>query len=619
LSNAEEEQVPIVSLKNYATVDAVKMWSVTSSGKNRVWHSAVNKGEDATSATIEAMESIISQDTVQLERWKDLVSKLEGIDAERKRKLAGILCVTSESDASKHMFLQWRKYLTFKQRIARQRTFAELIEGSTSRGLMFVYFRRLQRRRDANKLLRQKQAVAKLLMSQTHRGLMLLYWHKVRAFAKHLLRQARLNRAAEALLGTTTAGTRRVVWRKLRKLHDDGSVKKQKAAIARALMLTTTKGFRRYMFLEWKAWAKKQRQNRARLQLAESLLMTTDKGKRRVSYLTWAHWFKTQGRRKIRMSWAEAMSGNNSSLRRAFLFKRWYDMAHDSLLSKKKQAIEDEAARKIELKKLYDEKSEILKRIQIMRGKEDTLRQLQSNLEEIRAERARREQEEIDLRARLEAKKLDAQERNARAKKKFESVRDFMYELKAKVMNYHRDFKLIDRTRDQVVPRGQVKVEKVFLEAHIAVKRVVIDVTKQDIAFGAEWTGLKGKINSVPRHQKIQVLNHIKIMIICYELMTEEILDRLQTDDEILMNTEYLGALAECGKREEDRRRGIVTGSSPFRTSRSRSRSRSAGGREGRSRSRRSRRSASRRSASAGAEEAPAEAPAEASPEDPVF
>jgi len=182
--------------------------------------------------------------------------------------------------------------------------------------------------------------------------------------------------------------------------------------------------------------------------------------------------------------------------------------------------------------------------------------------------------------------------------------------LKAKVINYHRDYNLIERTRDQVKPRGQLPVEKLFLESHMVVKRVVIDVTKEQVASGQEWSSLpKGnKLDkAVPSHQKIVVLNAIKIMIICYELMNQEIRDRLTTDDEILTNTEYLKDLAACAKREEDRRRGVkpfVKSSSPSRSRRgsrksdggeersSKSRSRSAGGEEGRSR--RSKRSASR-------------------------
>eukprot|EP00756_Hemistasia_phaeocysticola_P025646 Hpha_TRINITY_DN16016_c1_g1::TRINITY_DN16016_c1_g1_i1::g.120891::m.120891 len=581
--------VPIVSLKNYATVDAVKMWSITSSGLNRVWHSSVNKGEDATSATIEAMESIISQDTVQLERWKDLVSKLEGIDAERKRKLAGILSLTTESDASKHFFLQWRKWLTFKQRADRQRRFAELIERNTTRGLTFVYFRKLQRFSDAGRALRQKHAVAKLLMSQTHRGLMLVYWNKVRAFAKHLLQRARQQRAAEALLSTTAAGTRRYAWKRLRRFHDEAARKKMRVVAAEALMKGTEKGTLRVFYLKWAHYGKWKRQQELRWTLFNCLELNTQNGTRRVAWLKLSHWARGAGRRRRRLVWADCLAHTNSNFLRRFCYNRLNDFRREHQLMKKRGELDEEGRRKLELKRMYDEKSVILKRVRTLEGKKQELADVKDRLEEIRADRRRREEQMEELRRILKERRDGHAERDAKAKQQWQSVGDFMAMLKAKVMNYHRDYQLIERTRDQVKPRGQLPVEKLFLESHMVVKRVVIDVTKEQIATGQEWTALPkgGKLDkAVPSHQKIVLLNAIKIMIICYELMSQEIRDRLTTDDEILANTEYLKDLAVCAKKEEDRRRGVK----PFVTgSPSRSRSGSAAGAGGERRSSRSR------------------------------
>eukprot|EP01065_Artemidia_motanka_P042632 TRINITY_DN5759_c0_g1_i1.p1 TRINITY_DN5759_c0_g1~~TRINITY_DN5759_c0_g1_i1.p1 ORF type:complete len:1044 (+),score=353.50 TRINITY_DN5759_c0_g1_i1:154-3132(+) len=584
----------IISLKNYATVDAVKMWSVSSKGKNRVWYSAVNKGEDATNATIVSMESIISADTAQLENWKELVGRLEGIDAERKRKLAGVLGGNTDEGILHGRWLQWRKFLLFKQRARRFEQTAGVLMANTDRGLLFQKYQRWKAFFARGYDLRRKQAVANLLLSQTRRGLMLLYWKKVRAYALLQKKRLRQARAAEVLLNTNESGMRRVAWRRLLRFTDGAARRRKRVAAAEALMMGTDRGRLRVYYIRLMQFKKWKQARERRFGLWETLNRSTQTGLLRVYYLKWLHFPQIRRRRRQRLLWASSLGETTGQSLRTQAYGKLMDWRRIQHIRKKREGIEEEGARKEKLKKDYDEKSVILRRLSVLEAKKAELAEIKARLKEVQDEGAKKRADMAEMREQIHDRQQGRAEREEKARQ--EMVEDFMALLKARVLNYHRDYSLIEKTRDQVHPRGQLPVQKLFLESHMAVKRVVIEVTKHKIETGARWTALKGKRDKdIPDHQKMTILHAIKVMIICYDLMPQDVRDSLETDDEILMNTEYLETLATIGKREEDKRRGVNPDGSPRRRSRSRqgsrggSQTRSASGSRRRSRSRRSR------------------------------
>ena len=136
-----------------------------------------------------------------------------------------------------------------------------------------------------------------------------------------------------------------------------------------------------------------------------------------------------------------------------------------------------------------------------------------------------------------------------REKTKNEMLEDVMAILKAKCLNYHLDYTLIQKVRDQT---KQIPVQKIFLEAHMSIKRVVIDVSKYNQVAGQRWKGLDRNIDNIPDHHKSTILHAIKTMIICYDLMSTDLKDNLETDDEILENTDYLEAMVNIAIKHRD-------------------------------------------------------------------
>eukprot|EP01062_Namystynia_karyoxenos_P002331 TRINITY_DN10836_c0_g2_i1.p1 TRINITY_DN10836_c0_g2~~TRINITY_DN10836_c0_g2_i1.p1 ORF type:complete len:1051 (+),score=413.49 TRINITY_DN10836_c0_g2_i1:160-3312(+) len=575
----EQSGRPIVNMCALPCSDAIKMWSVTSMGENRCWHSAVNKAEDAAYATVEAMESIIHQDLVELAKWKDLVKKLEGIDAERKRKLAEVLSTGSDGFTLRWRYMQLYKHRAYVRRMRRYQRVAEIAARSSDSALRFAAWHRLAAYLHRGKTQRRKQAVANMLLTQTHQGLQLIYWRKIRAQALVARKRARQQRGAECLLSGTEAGLRRIAWRKWRKNLDAASRRRKRLLAAESLLLCTDRGRMRVFYLHLKAYKKFNARRKKRQELLDTLMRNTDSGMRRVYYFKLMHFAKYQALRRQRAYRAECMEGHRGK----YLRERYYGLLASyrrwKHLEAKKGELGDEQQRKAMLKKDYDEKSTLLARLKTVEAKRQELQEYRDRLEDARRARMEKEQELERVQQSIQE---EQQGRKAREEEMKDSLRveDFMARLKARVLNYHNDYTLIEKTRDQVHPIGHLPVEKLFLESHMAIKRVVIEVTKHQIATGERWEALrKGtKWREIPEHHKMTILHAIKVMIICYDLMPQTIRDQLQTDDEILNNTEYLEFLARVGKAEEDKRRGVTADGSPRRSRSRRGSSKSKGG-----------------------------------------
>eukprot|EP01062_Namystynia_karyoxenos_P025732 TRINITY_DN20179_c0_g1_i1.p1 TRINITY_DN20179_c0_g1~~TRINITY_DN20179_c0_g1_i1.p1 ORF type:complete len:962 (+),score=351.95 TRINITY_DN20179_c0_g1_i1:92-2977(+) len=570
VSDHAESGRPIVHMRSLPCTDAVRMWSVSSCGENRCWYSAVNRAAEASRATVDAMESIIHQDLAELAKWKDLVRKLEGVDAERKRKLGALLAGGTGHFMLYHRYLQLFRFRAFQRRKRRYRMVAELAARSSASTWRFAMFQRWAAFLLKGKALRQKQAVANRLLSHTHSGLMHIYWHKIRAAAKLERRRLIRARASDCLLAGTDKGHMRIAWRKMRKYHDGAQRRRKRMATAEGLLRCSDRSLRRLYYFRLKAWVKWHKRMRGRLDLMDTLSRNTEAGFMRVYYLKLLHYRNIAGVRRQRLVRAECMA----ALCGKDLHTRYYGMLLHYRRAKGARRLQgeigEEQKRKGLLKRDFDAKSAQLSRLKVIEARRSELQELRDRLEESRQARE-------DKKALLERVLQEAQEqRDSKERKQAEissqlQVEDFMAKLKARVINYHRDYVLIEKTRDQVQPIGPLPVEKLFLESHMAVKRVVIEVTKHQIETGARWEQLRkgGKWRDIPDHHKMTILHAIKVMIICYDLMPQLIRDQLSTDDEILDNTEYLEFLADVGKREEDKRRGIYT-SPPRRSSRSR-------------------------------------------------
>eukprot|EP01065_Artemidia_motanka_P038235 TRINITY_DN47091_c0_g1_i1.p1 TRINITY_DN47091_c0_g1~~TRINITY_DN47091_c0_g1_i1.p1 ORF type:complete len:931 (+),score=255.22 TRINITY_DN47091_c0_g1_i1:67-2859(+) len=546
-----QQGAPVIVLKSYCTVDAIKLWSLAANGKNLIWSSAVNKVEDAVHATTDAMSGIINQDMVELRRWQDLIRKLEAIDERRKTELAHSLGTVTHSGSLRTYFQKWLRWVAVSHHVRGKRLVCELLARSTERGLLRSYYERLDAHATRQKMKSRRSNTARGLLQVHSRGLQQIYWRKIKAYVIAEKHRRNGSRMCDALRGTSDAVLRRVFWRKwLRWLQRVARARRHHAALEN-LMRCTNRGILAvcYARLRSRRQAKLAVSQCDRLMTAQAFQCFRALLRRYYARLKLAH----RHRRRRRII-TDALWRSNDRIHQARVYGIWrayYHSREQRRLAEQLQAVKEDHE---DLSKQYSEREAKLSRYKDIEDKKKEAEAARKKGEAVDAEIDAMEQELRELEEKIQAKRAADQERVAVSKQKM--VEDFMAILKSKTLNYHRDYDMITKLRDGVEPQGSQSVVKVFLKAHMVVKRVVVEITGEKQEPGDRWRGLDAKIGSVQDHHKRTVLTAIKEMIVCFDLMTEAMKSSLDTDDEIIHNAQFLSILAEQGRVLEERRYG---------------------------------------------------------------
>eukprot|EP01059_Diplonema_ambulator_P034646 TRINITY_DN7878_c2_g1_i1.p1 TRINITY_DN7878_c2_g1~~TRINITY_DN7878_c2_g1_i1.p1 ORF type:complete len:919 (+),score=394.05 TRINITY_DN7878_c2_g1_i1:52-2808(+) len=542
---------PIICLRSYCTIDAVKLWSLAANGKNRIWYSAVNKMEDAVQQTIDAMESIINQDLVEIAKWKELIMKLEAIDTRRKNELSSTLATTCDWSVLRTYLQKWHRWLSVNRQMKRRQKIAEMLLSGTNRGLTFLFFQKLERYLHINKDIRRKRAMARSILVTNNRSLQLLYWKKMKCYALVNKRQQGILEMAEVIAAHSSDGLRRVAWRKWRKYLDVLVRRKKRGVIADNLARVTLKGLLQQYYFKLRAYRLYRLKQARRLQAAQVLCGTTDRGLTLCYFLKLRLYARMQVRKSRRSVICDIFGGKADTVLLSRYYNKLYGFYKEESKEKLKRKIALEEERNKDLTAQYEAKKVILERLKVLDNKRKEIEKARKAKEAAEERKRKADQELKDMEDKLERKLRGEEEKVEKAKA--EMVEDVMAMLKARCLNYHLDYTLIQKIRDQV---KQLPVTKIFLEAHMSIKRVIIDVTKFNQVSGERWKGLDKVINQIPDHHKSTILHAIKTMIICYDLMTTEIKETLETDDEILANTEYLEQMVVIAVKHRDAKLG---------------------------------------------------------------
>eukprot|EP01062_Namystynia_karyoxenos_P002330 TRINITY_DN10836_c0_g1_i1.p1 TRINITY_DN10836_c0_g1~~TRINITY_DN10836_c0_g1_i1.p1 ORF type:complete len:968 (+),score=396.11 TRINITY_DN10836_c0_g1_i1:101-2905(+) len=544
---------PVIGLRSFCTVDAIKLWSLAANGKNLIWSSAVNRVEDAVRATIDAMSGIINQDMAELRKWQELIRRLEAIDDRRKTEVAASFARVTCGGVLRVYYFKWLTWVHHCHHHQRRGLIRDLLLRSTHRGLLRRHYERWEEFAAQGKANRRKQATARGLLQVHTRGLQQLYWRKLRAYVAVEKHAAHSRRIAETLLSTTEGSGRLIAWRRWQRwrvLH--ARIKRREVALGN-LMRCTNRGVLLLYYCKLRALRRTRKHMERRDRLLSSLCNVSERALLRRYWRLLLQAIRQMRRRKRhRLIAAEALMGKSTLLCRLRFYGLWAEYAHAHRTNQTLQKIAEAEAHGAELQSQFDAREAALARYKEIEDKRREVAEAQRKVSDIDGEidAARRELEE--LRRQIEEKRQ--REREHREASKSKMVADFMALLKAQVLNYHKDYDTIGKLRDQVEPRGSVPVAKLFLEAHMVVKRVVVEITRTAQDPGQRWRGMDRAISQVQDHHKRTVLNAIKQMIICYDLMTEAVRNSLETDDEILANTDYLKTLAEQGRQLEEMR-----------------------------------------------------------------
>lgn len=147
--------------------------------------------------------------------------------------------------------------------------------------------------------------------------------------------------------------------------------------------------------------------------------------------------------------------------------------------------------------------------------------------------------------AELESDLLEKQH-NAKSKRELslqEQVADLISVLKCRTINFASDVTLMGKAVEKCKKVGATRV---FLEAHQAVKRVVVELTKKPyLPVDQEWPLTENKIAKLKSFHVDTILVAIKTMVITYDGMSTEQRMTLTSDQEIVVNARLLNLLAD--------------------------------------------------------------------------
>eukprot|EP00759_Apiculatamorpha_spiralis_P023007 PhF_6_TR26953/c0_g1_i1/m.39301/K10260/FBXW7, SEL10; F-box and WD-40 domain protein 7 len=526
----------ITGMRNFCAIDATKVWSLASNGLNKVWYSATNKVEDAMQDTINAMQDILDEDVIELEKWRELIQKMSAVDARRKQELADAMSRSSDTALLRVYFLKLIRWVQVSRIRSRRSTVSKILATSCDQSLRQLYYWKLW---NYAKLKRQqflKMSMTRNLLATTEKGLINIYWKRMREFRDRM--KAKENRAKmlESLLHATEKGLQHSYFRRWYKCIDVRKKRDKRQKICSGLIRGSEAGLRRVYYFKLNAFVSLMKENRRKLATCQALTSFTTRGCMLAAYCKWSRFLALQRRKAKKRVIAEALSRTLANNVMAHYYAIWMAFLKERHRNSLEQKIEQAKDKLAALSAQYKQVEHLLER------------QKQLDIAQAAIDAAKLEQQKkLDRIAQLNAeneelKKAIALKEHGKAETArniAEQLDDLMARMKAKVLNFHFDYALIAQLKGQ-----QDKVKKLFLEAHIRVKRVVVDLTKLTNP-PRKWPLTTDMIHKMPSHQIKVVLRAIKEMIIAFDMMDASVRETLESDEEIVENAETLMEMAD--------------------------------------------------------------------------
>jgi hypothetical protein len=269
-------------------------------------------------------------------------------------------------------------------------------------------------------------------------------------------------------------------------------------------------------------------------------------------YAAWKTFVKVHQRRSASQKKLALLVIHTSTVLVATCFGKWKRFTEMRVRDNLLQAHTDRLPEVAELRDKLQAVQHLLQRRWLLDDATEAIRMaLAARSEKLaRIEELQRQNAEIE--GQIEAKrqgKVDAVTRSIQ-----EQVADLIARLKCKILNFNGDFGLIGKIVERSKRLGAAKS---FLEAHAAVKRVVVELVQ--ITYldpDVEWPLSGATITRMRSHHTETVLGAIKSMIITYDIMTPEERHSLQTDHEIVVNARILQEIADFCIRSKNKRQG---------------------------------------------------------------
>eukprot|EP01061_Rhynchopus_euleeides_P028793 TRINITY_DN4694_c0_g1_i1.p1 TRINITY_DN4694_c0_g1~~TRINITY_DN4694_c0_g1_i1.p1 ORF type:complete len:943 (+),score=380.87 TRINITY_DN4694_c0_g1_i1:137-2830(+) len=543
----------LLSLSSFSCWRGMRLLSFGSNGKMVPWFTARNVACDAMDRTAAEMRLIIEQDNTELQKWRDLISDVENMD--RHRLACG---------------LQFYRAHNLDQN-----------------NLLFRYYRKLYGFMRYRKNARHARRVRRTLMLHNQKPLMARYFYTLKRWAELCRRQRHNTHAAEHLLRTTDEGQRRLTWMRWARFANIHARNKRKQDIADLLQRNTSQGL---MYLYYKKLYELKQTRRMQVksqQAAARLAAVTNKDFIMKFYYRWLamqqeRYYASRGAVQSIL----LMSNHLRSLQ-----KRYYDKLYYAAVDKKMQRIYGSNLSILlcthrQGGKRYDE---VQRNHCFTKWREWTSRRRQANLtrdtgkaqaekDRLIAEQEKYKYPELHKKEREMSERLDTlaakrqeldrllaalRQKNDAVEEKLrkqqaieksisEQFHDIMAKLKELSLNFEQDRDLIVKTTERAKASAPYKV---FLEAHMEIKAVVVRVSGKSRLGKSDLWPMKQILPRLQPHELRNLYTGVKMMVVAFDLLKVSDLNMLETDDEIVLNGKNLIQLYKLAEKSRVSRR----------------------------------------------------------------
>lgn len=536
-----DEESEVFALKGITVLDAAKVWTLGSNGVNKVWHTSVNRVEEGIRGAINTMQGIIEQDEIELAKWDELTKTLQELAIRMNLRVGSAMETHSNQLLSLRFFLDWVRF-------AKKRR----IRGMQCRLAVIMEERVLDnRRRDAvrvwqafvEKCTRQKRnaAVADFLRSQYDQRLLSVYSRKLCDVFSHQRRRESAQRKGAILLQSTNRLSLERAFRKLANNRVVNQCISKRQGIAEVLEVLSKRRTLCRTFCDWRLHSINQRKVATQETSLRAVYSAYVNNLLKRSWTRWRVQVESMKRQRDATTALEIIARHSAHLISVSAFRRWLNFAlqrREQLLAAASATNRNHTAKLectlqsmghlLQRRSLLDEADALIQRALLQREtKRAALSKLHDEIEVLTAD--------------LERKKN--REPAAVQKTLQDQVADLLSLLKCRLLNFFADFGQMQRVAEKT---RRVGAQKVFLEAHQAVKRVVVEMTKEGyLPTDRPWPLTDKMINGMKNHHTEVVLAAIKSMIMAYDALNVEQRSSLTSDEEVVVNAQNLHLLAD--------------------------------------------------------------------------
>lgn len=542
----------VLSLKGLVAIDAVKVWTMGSNGQCHVWHAANNKIEGATRAALRAMQAIIAEDEVELAKWAELIKTMEEVFLRLKDAIAANMLITTERAGQRQAYFTWLRFVLFSHLRKTKRFIAERLELASAQRARRAAFRKLQAWLQTHKQQRAKDAVVLALQRDRERQLVNVFFAKMQTHTRVLrAREVRLNHAAALQRRTTQLLASRFI-QVFRRFVDFKKLRRKQLQVATAMALGNDSAMLNQAFVRWAGLRIRAMRRREQAKAAAALMASAEENLRRRYFTTWLRAARCASNQRQRQKATLAMLLRSDRWLLQTAYSKLARYAAERRDARLEQEYDAGQSRVAALREQLNAIEHLVRRRRLLDDAQTAINAaLQERLR--RQERIKQlEDEAVGLRQAIAVKREGAKAK--REQSVAEQIADLIAELKCKLLNLHADFTIISKT---VEKSRHVAAPKIFLEAHQAVKRVVVELTNDPyLPADAVWPLTHDLVKQLKSHQVEQVLTAIKTMIITFDIMTPTDRASLSSDKEIVLNAEWINAIADTCLRMKLKRLG---------------------------------------------------------------